>query len=223
MMYLLPVLIVLVALVGVALLLTAIIFIRRLMQRLARTIQASALPTAIARSLRESRHYGKLIIQTVQEYPPGPIRDRLNLTIQPVDKWLTNLSRLEQGLVKLYSQRNLARELRRTRNEIETLRRQLLTVRGKEAAGLTALKLSKEQHLAALQELQIFQNQAELKIQKIASDLGATHAEMLLIIAKGDFNENRLHRLDANLQEHLSSMRDIVTTMDEMGYSSLTS
>lgn len=222
-MYLLPLLMVLVALVGVALILTAIIFIRRLVQRLARTVQVSALPTAIARSLRESRHYGKLIVQTVQEYPPGPIRDRLNLTIQPVDKWLTNLSRLEQGLIKLYSQRNLARELRRTRNEIETLRRQLLMVRGKEAAGLTALKLSKEQHLAALQELQIFQNQAELKIQKIASDLGATHAEMLLIIAKGDFNENRLRRLDANLQEHLSSMRDIVTTMDEMGYSSLTS
>jgi len=222
-MYLLPVLMVLVALVGVALILTAIIFIKRLVQKLARTVQASSLPAPIARSLKESRHYGKLIIQTVQEYPPGPIRDRLNLTIQPVDKWLANLTRLERGLVKLYSQRNPTRELRKATNEIENLRRRLLTVRGKEAAGLTALKFSKEQHLAALQELQLFQTQAELKIQKIASDLGATHAEMLLVIAKGDFNENRLRRLDANLQEHLSSMRDIVTTMDEMGYSSLTS
>jgi hypothetical protein len=42
---------------------------------------------------------------------------------------------------------------------------------------------------------------------------------MLLIIAKGDFNENRLHRLDENLQEHLASMRDMMTAMDEMGYS----
>jgi hypothetical protein len=222
-MYLLPVIMLLVALVGLALILVAIMLVKRLVRSVARTVHASSLPNSIARSLEESRRYGKLIIQTVQEYPPGPIRDRLNLTVQPVNKWLANLTRLEQGLAKLYSQRSPSRELRKTRNEIENLRRQLLIVRGKEAAGLTALKLSKEQHLAALQELDIFQTQAELKIQKIASDLGATHAEMLLIIAKGDFNENRLRRLDANLQEHLSSMRDIVTTMDEMGYSSLTS
>ena len=222
-MYLLPVIMLLVAVVGLALILVAIMLVKRLVRSVARTVHASSLPNSIARSLKESRRYGKLIIQTVQEYPPGPIRDRLNLTIQPVNKWLANLARLEQGLAKLYSQRSPSRELRKTRNEIENLRRQLLIVRGKEAAGLTALKLSKEQHLAALQELHIFQTQAELKIQKIASDLGATHAEMLLIIAKGDFNENRLRRLDANLQEHLSSMRDIVTTMDEMGYSSLTS
>ena len=151
------------------------------------------------------------------------MRDRLNLTVKPVGDWLKNLTRLEQGLVKLYSQRNLNRELRQTGNEIENLRRLLLSARGQEAAALNALKKSKEQHLATLQELQLFQTQAELKIRKIASDLGATHAEMLLIIARGDFNENRLRRLDANLQEHLSGMRDITAAMDEMGYSSLSS
>lgn len=213
---------VLAVLVGLALILVVIIFIKRFVRRLAGSMRTLSLPTSITRSLRESRYFGKLIIQTAQEYPPGPIRDRLNLTIKPVDKWLTNLTRLEQGLAKLYSQRSLTRELRRTRNEIENLRRQLLTVRGNEAAGLAALKLSKEQHLAALQELHLFQTQAELKIRKIASDLGATHAEMLLIIAKGDFNENRLRRLDANLQENLSGMRDVIAAMDEMGYSSIT-
>ena len=80
------------------------------------------------------------------------------------------------------------------------------------------MKKSKEQHLAALQELHHFQMQAELKIRKIASDLGATHAEMLLIVAKGDFNDNRFHRLDENLQEHVSSMRDMLAAMEEMGY-----
>ncbi|MEW5958871.1 MAG: hypothetical protein AB1801_14155 [Chloroflexota bacterium] len=222
-MHLIPLFMVLAILVGLVFILLAIIFIKGLTRKLARTLQASSLPISIARSLRESRYYGKLIIQTVQGYPPGPIRDRLNLTIQPVDKWLANLTRLEQGLAKLYSQRNLFRELRQTGNEIEYLRRQLLTARGQEAAGLQALKQSKEQHLAALQELQVFQTGAELKIRKIASDLGATHAEMLLIIARGDFNENRLRRLDANLQEHLSGMRDIITAMDEMGYSHISS
>jgi hypothetical protein len=41
---------------------------------------------------------------------------------------------------------------------------------------------------------------------------------MLLIVAKGDFNENRMRRLDENLQEHLASMRDMLAAMDEMGY-----
>jgi hypothetical protein len=157
-----------------------------------------------------------------QQYPPGPMKDRLSLTLRPVDQWLTNLSRLEQGLAKMYGQRNLARELRQTSIEIDDLRRQLLTGNGRELVYLRELKKSKEQHLAALKELQQFQTQAELKIRKIASDLGATHAEMLLIVARGDLNENRMRRLDENLQEHLASMRDVLAAMDDMGYSSAT-
>lgn len=222
-MYFVPLVVMISILLAMALVLLTIILLKRFFKKLAKSLQASSLPTSIARSLRESRHYGSLIIQTAQQYPPGPMRDRLNLTVKPVGDWLKNLTRLEQGLVKLYSQRNLNRELRQTGNEIENLRRLLLSARGQEAAALNALKKSKEQHLATLQELQLFQTQAELKIRKIASDLGATHAEMLLIIARGDFNENRLRRLDANLQEHLSGMRDITAAMDEMGYSSLSS
>jgi hypothetical protein len=139
---------------------------------------------------------------------------------KPVDQWLANLNRLEQGLKQLYGQRNLARELRRTNFEIDELRRQLLTLDASQAAFWRELMASKQNHLAVLQELQSFQTQAELKIHKIASDLGATHAEMLLILAKGDFNENRFRRLDENLQEHVSSMRDMLGAMEELGYTS---
>ncbi len=193
---------------------------RRMRRQMADAVKSSSLPHAVNNSLKRSRYYGNLIIQTAQEYPPGPMRDRLNRTLQSVDQWLANLDRLEQGLIKLYSQRNLARELRQTNSEIERLRRQLLASSGQEAAYLGELKKSKEQHLLALQELHQFQLQAELKIHKIASDLGSAHAEMLLLIAKGDFNENRFQRLDENLQEHLSSMRDMMAAMDDLGYSS---
>jgi hypothetical protein len=46
------------------------------------------------------------------------MRDRLNLTLRPVDQWLENLNRLEQGLAKQYNQYNLDRELRQTNFEI---------------------------------------------------------------------------------------------------------
>jgi hypothetical protein len=46
---------------------------------------------------------------------------------------------------------------------------------------------------------------------------------MLLVTARGDFNDNRFKRLDENLQDNLRSLRDIVAVMDEMGYSSVTS
>jgi chromosome segregation ATPase len=171
-------------------------------------------------SLKESRRYGQLIVRTAQQYPPGPLRDRLDRLSKPVEQWLANLNRLEQGLRQLYSQRNLARELRQTNFEIDELRRRLLTVDGNETAFLRELMQSKQNHLAVLKELQGFQTQAELKIRKIASDLGATHAEMLLLVAKGDFNENRFRRLDENLQEHVSSMRDVLGAMEELGYTS---
>lgn len=210
-------------LVVLTLMLMFLLVSRIVRQKMARMLRVSSLPRSIARSLKESRYYGSLIVQMAQQYPPGPVQDRLNLTLQPVDQWLTNLTRLEEGLAKLYSQRNLARELRQTKFEIEDLRRQLLTVSGQDVPYMRELKKSKEQHLAALKDLQRFQTQAELKIRKIASDLGATHAEMLLIVARGDFNENRMQRLDENLQEHLAGMRDMLAAMDEMGYSSAAS
>jgi hypothetical protein len=141
------------------------------------------------------------------------------LTLKPVNEWLANLIKLEQGLSKLYRQRNLARDLRQTTFEMDELRRRLLTAVDKEVAFLQQLMQSKKQHQAALKELQLFQTQAELKVRKIASDLATTHAEMLLLIARGDFNENRFHRLDENLQDHLSSLRDMLAAMDELGYS----
>jgi len=217
-MPLVPLFVLLIIFVALALLLGGILFARRLKQGMTRFMRQASLPRAVARSLRESRYYGGLIIQTAAQYPSGPMRDRLNLTIKPVNQWMSNLNRLEQGIIKLYSQRNLGRELRQIDFEIESLRRRLLTSRGDEAAYLRDLKDSKEKHQTALQELHRFQRQAELKIQKIASDLAATHAEMLLIIARGDFNENRLHRLDESLQEQMSGMKDILAAMDELGY-----
>ncbi len=177
-----------------------------------------SLPRSVAQSVGESRRYAGLIMQTAQQYPPGPTRDRLNASIKPVEEWLTNLTKLEQGLAKLYGQRNVNRDLRQTLAEIETLHRQTLNAPEAEAVYLRQLIASKKQHLATLKELQSFQNQAELKIRKIASDLATTHAEMQLLTAKGDFNDNRFRRLDENLQEHLAGVRDMLTAMDELGY-----
>jgi|GEM_PF-1569286 len=187
--------------------------------KLAKVLQGSSLPRSIAQSVAESRHYGRLIMRTARQYPAGPMQDRLTLTLRPVERWLENLTRLEQGLARLYSQRHLERELRQVANEIEELRRRSLTALDGEASYLRDLLQSKKQHQAALKELKVFQTQAELRIRKIASDLSTTHAEMLLIVARGDFNDNRFQRLDENLQEHLTGLRDMLATMDELGYS----
>ncbi|GIK42230.1 MAG: hypothetical protein HND46_23765 [Chloroflexi bacterium] len=191
--------------------------------KLVKVAQTASLPRSVARSVAESRHYGRRIMQVAQQYPPGPMRDRLNLTLRPVDRWLESLTRLEHGLGKLYSQRNLDRELRQVAFEIDDLRRRSLTAVDGEVRYLRELMQSKKQHQSALKELKSFQTQAELKIHKIASDLATTHAEMLLIVAKGDFNDNRFQRLDENLQEHLAGLRDMLKAMDELGYSSAVS
>jgi hypothetical protein len=179
---------------------------------------SSSLPPAITKALKESRYYGRLIIRTVQEYPAGPLQQRLNQTITPVTAWLNNLDELEAALSKLYNQRHLTRELRQLNHEIEALQHKASTTSEREADCMADLIASKQKHQTALEELQSFQNQAELKICKIASDLGTTHTEILLMIAKGDFNEKRFRRLDENLQEHMASMRDVMSVMEEMGY-----
>jgi hypothetical protein len=219
-MFLLLLVVLVIAIVGVGALTYILI---RGMARLVQSFKISPLPRPVARSLKESRRYGRSIMQMAQQYPPGPMRDRLNLTVAPVDDWLNSLIKLEQALDKLYNQRNLAREVNQAKFDVQILRRRLLTADPKEGLYLRKLLESKKQHMAVLQELKTFQTQAELKIHKIASDLGTTHAEMLLIVARGDFNENRLHRLDENLQEHVSSMRDMLEAMDEMNYSRATS
>lgn len=183
---------------------------------------SSSLPKPIKRSLREARFYAEQIRRTAQQYPPGPMRDRLDLTVRPVNDSLTSLNKLEQALAKLYTQHSLAREIRRLTADMERIRHQLLVADREERASLRALLDSNEKHYAALKELQAFQHQAELKIRKISSDLGTTHAEMLLLTARGNFNDNRFQRLDENLQDNLTGLRDILSAMDDMGYSSLT-
>jgi len=180
--------------------------------------RGGAVPGTTKKALRDARYYAKMIKSTAQNTPPGPMRDRLDRTVQPVDEWLVNLERLEQSLGKVYAQRNLTRELRQARFEIEQLRRDISVASAGEVASLRALMKSKRNYRDALEELQGFQNKAELKIRKIASDLGATHAEMLLITTRGDFSENRFQRLDENLQDNLSGLRDIMAAMDEMGH-----
>lgn len=180
----------------------------------------SSLPHSVKRPLREARDYAEKIKRTARQYPPGPMRDRLDRTVKPVDEWLDKLTKLEQALSKLYAQRNPARELRRTQFEVDQLRRQVLVSSRNDAAALRALMESKKKQCAVLEELLAFQNQAELKIRKIASDLGVAHTEMLLVTARGDFNDNRFQRLDENLQDNLSGLRDILAAMDDMSYSS---
>ena len=182
-------------------------------------ISVTSAPITVKRSLREAKRYAQLIRKTAQQHPAGPMQDRLAQIIKPVDEWLANLDRLETSLKKLYGQRNLTREIRQFSFEIEKLHRQLLNANEENLASLRSLLESKRKHQRALQQLESFQNQAELRIQKIASDLGATHAEMLLVTAKGDFRDNRLQRLDENLQDQVTSLRDMISAMDEMGYS----
>lgn len=182
-------------------------------------LQTGAVPASVRRSLREARTYAQKIRLTVSQHPDGPVRDRLGMTIKPVDEWLTNLSRLEQALGKMYAQCNLTRDLRQINFEIEQLHRQLLNAEADELGSIRALMSSKQKHKEALRQLQLFQTQAERRIQKIASDLGATHAEMLLISARGKFNDGRLQRLDEDLREQVTGLRDMLSAMDEMGYS----
>jgi hypothetical protein len=186
------------------------------------TWQISSLPGSMAQSLQDARDYARRIKRMAQQHPPGPMQDRLNRMTYPVDEWLTNLNRLEQALSRLYKHRDIKRELRRVTLEIEQIQRQLLICRDPEAASLRALMQSKKKHYAVLEELQSFRNQTELRIRKIASDLGAAYSEMTLVSAKGDFNDNRFQRLDDDLQDNLNSLRDILAAMDEMGYSSAT-
>jgi hypothetical protein len=195
----------------------------KLFRGLAATSGRSALPKSIRRSLDEAQQYASLIKRTAQQHPAGPVQDRLNLTIKPVDEWLINLTKLERALIKLYVQQNLPRDLRRVKSETEELHHQLLMADTEETKILQALIGSKKKHLAALKALQAFQTQAELKIRKIATDLGATHAEMLLLTAKGNFSDNRFRRLDENLQDNLSNLKDILAAMDDVKYSGMTS
>lgn len=181
-------------------------------------ITSANTPISVKRSIREARDYAELIRRTAQQQPAGPMRDRLTLIIKPVDEWLANLNRLELALNKVYGQRNLTREIRQFSFEIERIHRQLLSANDEDVASIQALLQSKRKHQQTLQDLLSFQTQAELRIQKIATDLGTTHAEMLLVTAKGDFKDHRLQRLDENLQEQVTSLKDMVSVMDEMGY-----
>jgi len=193
--------------------------VKQTRRKVRHSIDMARLPRAVTKSLREARQYSQQITTVVQECPPGPMRTHLNnLTMKHVQESIQNLDRLEQVLLKLYSHRNIKRELRQVHNEIEKTQKQIQRASMDELKLLRRLVQSKREQLVTLENIQAFQQQTELELRRIASDLNTTHAEMVLVVSKGNFNPKRFNRLDENLKEHLGSLRDMVTVIDELGY-----
>ncbi len=175
----------------------------------------SPLPPSVQQGLKQARRYGQLMLAMEQEGTPRQ-RKRLTHTMKAVNEVLANLTRLEQNLEKLYGKRNLRQELAQTTVEIDELQSQLPTAEGRSAQILDNLLKNKEKHRAILNSLQAFQQQIELTIRQNASVLNSTHAEMILLTAKDNLDNNRVRRLNQALQENSDSLVDLLEAMEEM-------
>ena len=178
-------------------------------------IIAPPLPPSIRQSLKEARHYGKLIMNIAQQNTTRQHRFFTD-TLTSVNTLLTNLSQLEEKLEQLYQRRNLAGELGNIQSEITGLRRQLQRNAGKQALILENLLESKIKHQTILQDLQAFQQQIELTIQQNAAVLNSTHAEITLLAAKDDLDNIQFRRVNDELRENSATLRDLLQAMDEM-------
>jgi|GEM_PF-5290499 len=165
--------------------------------------------------LKESRYYANLIIESEKQCSPSQ-QKRLSSTIETVNKLITSLIALEEHLRRIYSKHNLSKELKQTATELNDLQEQLRTADRKSAQILNDLVNRKQKHLSVLNDIRDLQGQIELKIRQNATVLNNTHAEITLLMGRGELDSNQFNRLTEELRENSDSVMDLLETMEEM-------
>ncbi len=177
--------------------------------------QKITLPSRIQNSLSEARRYGKLIVQAEQQCAPNQ-RKHLTHTVKSANTLLANLDKLEENLVELYKRHNVNRELKQTSYEIEELKQQLQTANDRQAQILNNSINTKQRYLSVLNMLQDFQKRIELTIEQNTGVLKSTYAEIILLVAQGNIDNNSFRRLNQDLQENSASLMDLLEAVEEV-------
>lgn len=167
-------------------------------------------PRSVRKKLNQARNDGQEILE-MEQLCSQEQRIYLANAIEIVHTLLTNLTRLEQDLERVYSGRgNIGGDIKRVTNEIKKETKKLKKSRGIEAGYIKDLIRSKERHLSMLKSVQTYQNNSTLTIDQVVTNLKSLKIEITLITTGEALDDKRIYRLGEELQAASDNLTDLV-------------
>jgi len=172
------------------------------------------------RGLREdvetALEYQRRIETRTHQYENGVLRERLENTANQLSDWIGNIYRLALRLDAYRKDDLLARERERVPQEIEALtarrkREQDRTVR----QDMDEVLESKGKQWQTLRALDARMEQAELQLEQSLTALATVYGQVQLVDAQ-DLDSGRSERLQADIQEQVNRLDDLVASINEV-------
>ncbi len=177
-----------------------------------RQIRDQDLRADVETALEYQRHIEAL----VRGQRSGVLRDRLKDTADQLSNWAGNIYRLALRLDTYRGDVLLARDREKVPQEIETL-----TARRRQESDpaiqqeLDEVLESKGKQWQTLRALDARMKQAELQLEQSLTALATVYGQVQLIDAQ-DVDSSRSERLQADIQDQVSRLDDLVSSINEV-------
>jgi len=171
---------------------------------------------ALRQEVETALEYQRRIEAQAHRQRPGALRDRLENTADQLSDWISNVYKLALRLDAYRQDRLLAQERETVPQEIEKLAaRRRLESDPTVQRELNEVLESKGKQWQMLRALDTRMQQAELQLEQSMTALATVHSQVQLIDAR-DVDSGRSGRLEADIQEQVERLNDLISSINEI-------
>jgi hypothetical protein len=171
---------------------------------------------AYRQSYERALDYQQRIKKAIEDVKSGSLRDRLERVDRAVSDWLSQIFELARRLDRFERNEVIAKDIQLVPLELknlETKHRLEDNVRVREE--LTTAVDRKRAQLSNLQELENTMESAHVRLDATLTALATAYSQVLLLVAKGEEGASA-DGVASSIAEQISSLQDVIETMDEV-------
>jgi len=166
--------------------------------------------------LDRALQYRSAIESGVARRRDGVLRDRLSDIANQVDQWLAQVYGLAERLDRISSDTLVQRDLKEAPDEIRAYQARIIkAIDAGVRHQLEEALAGKQTHLANLQELAHTVESGRLQLENTVNSLGTIYSQVVLLEAK-DVGSGRMQRLSEDIDNQVTALSDVVSTLDEL-------
>lgn len=170
--------------------------------------------------VEEALEYRECILTEIEREEDVVLDDRLRGIAWGLDDWIAQVYRLAQDLDNYWQDKVIARDLRSVPLVLEELGKKLAVERNpsiqRQIRQAIAAKQAQRNTLENLRETAA---KAQFQLENTLSAMGTVYSQVLLLGVK-DVGSGQAQRLQADIDEQVTSLQDIATAMDEVYHTS---
>ena len=166
--------------------------------------------------IAQAMAYRERIDKSTDKFPDRASRGRVEDVANQIEEWVRRIYTLAMRLDTYKKDSIIRTDLQTVPDAIRDLRKRLAAETDPDVHQEIQDTLSRRQtQLNNLQKLDNTMDRADLQLENTLTALGTVYSQVLLIDA-GDVSSSKTQRLRENIMEQVSSLQDVITSMDEV-------